>query len=106
MAQLPPFRTLLKSSEVEDPVNIMVHRPIAYAFVWSIFKTSITPNMVTLMAVIAGFTAGVMFIWGTPHAMIAGGVLLWSAAILDGADGFLARAKNLQSQFGLSLIHI
>ena len=103
MAELPPFRALLKSTEVEDPVNIVVHRPLAYAFVWSIFRTPVTPNMVTLMSVIAGFLAGVMFVWGVPQAMIAGGVLLWSAAILDGADGFLARAKNMQSQFGRAI---
>ena len=101
--KLPPFRSLLKSTEVEDPVNLYVHRPLAFAFVWSIFKTPITPNMVTLMAVIAGAVSGAMFLWGTPGAMIAAGALLWTSAILDGADGLLARAKNLQSQFGRAI---
>jgi hypothetical protein len=32
--------------------------------------------------------------------MIVGGVLIWSSAILDGADGILARAKNIQSETG------
>ena len=103
MAQMPPFKTLLKSTEVEDPINVYVHRPLAYAFVWSIFKTNITPNMVTLMAVFVGFVSGVMIMLGTPGAMIAAGICLWVSAILDGADGFLARAKNLQSQFGRAL---
>ena len=103
MAQLPPFKTLLKSTEVEDPINIMVHRPIAYAFVWSLFKTSITPNMVTFMSMFTGIIAGTMFLWGVPQAMIAGGALLWASSILDGADGLLARARNAQSQFGRAL---
>ena len=101
--KLPPFRSLLKSTEVEDPVNICVHRPLAYAFVWSIFRTPITPNGVTLLAVVAGITSGICFLYGTSAAMVAAGALLWTAAILDGADGILARAKNQQSQFGRAL---
>ena len=101
--KLPPFRSLLKSTEVEDPVNICVHRPLAYAFVWSVFRTPLTPNGVTLLAIIAGIAAGAFFMVGTSTAMIAGGILLWTAAILDGADGILARAKNQASQFGRAL---
>ena len=101
---LPPFRSLLKSTEVEDPVNICVHRPLAYAFVWSIFRTPITPNGVTLLAIIAGLASGAFFLMGTTSStMIAAGALLWTAAILDGADGILARAKGQASQFGRAL---
>ena len=101
--KLPPLSSLLKSSEVEDPINIHVHRPLAYGFVWAIWRTKLTPNMVTLLSVITGICAGAMFLWGTAGAMIAGGILLWSAAILDGADGILARAKKMQSQFGRAI---
>jgi phosphatidylglycerophosphate synthase len=100
---MPPFRTLLKSREVEDPVNVWVHRPLAYAFAWAVFRTPMTPNAVTFLAMAVGMVAGAMFLWGAPGAMIAGGLLLWTSAILDGADGILARAKNMQSQFGRAL---
>ncbi|MFW5875761.1 MAG: CDP-alcohol phosphatidyltransferase family protein [Myxococcota bacterium] len=102
-AALPPLRSLMKSREVEDPVNVYVHRPLAYAFVWSVYRTPLTPNGVTLLAVVVGLVAGAMWLWGTPGAMVAGGVLLWTSAILDGADGILARAKNMQSDFGRAL---
>ncbi|HET6416665.1 MAG TPA: CDP-alcohol phosphatidyltransferase family protein, partial [Polyangiales bacterium] len=69
----------------------------------SIFRTSITPNMITLSTVVLGFSAGCAFIWGTPTAMFFGGAGVWAAAILDGADGILARAKNQQSEFGRAL---
>ena len=101
--RLPPFRSLLKSTEVEDPINIMVHRPLAYGFVWSIFRTPLTPNMVTVMAMIVGLASGWFFLQGGPTDMIVAGALLWAAAILDGADGILARAKNMGSQFGRAL---
>ena len=35
--------------------------------------------------------------------MVWGGALLWISAIMDGADGILARAKNMQSAFGRAL---
>jgi phosphatidylglycerophosphate synthase len=102
-SKLPPFSALLKSREVEDPVNLLVHRPLAYAFVWAVHRTPVTPNMVTFLAMAVGMVAGSMWLWGTPAAMVAGGVLLWSSAILDGADGILARAKQMQSDFGRAL---
>lgn len=100
---LPPFSSLLKSREVEDPVNLWVHRPLAYAFVALIYRTPITPNMVTFMAILVGMVSGAMYLWGTPGAMVTAGVCLWASAILDGADGFLARAKQLSSPFGRAL---
>ena len=103
MAQLPPFSSVVKPSDVEDPVNRYLHRTLAYLFAKSIFRTPITPNMITLSTVVIGFAAGCAFIWGTPTAMFLGGAGLWAAAILDGADGILARAKNLHSEFGRAL---
>lgn len=76
---------------------------MAYLFVKSIFRTPITPNMITLSTVFIGLLAGAAFIWGSPLSMLVGGVCLWTAAILDGADGILARAKNLHSEFGRAL---
>ncbi|NNE19039.1 MAG: CDP-alcohol phosphatidyltransferase family protein [Myxococcales bacterium] len=59
--------------------------------------------MITLSTIVLGFAAGCAFLWGTPAAMLAGGIGLWAASILDGADGILARARNLQSEFGRAL---
>ena len=100
---LPPFETVLKSRDVEDPVNLWVHRPLAYAFVALIYRTSITPNQITFLALIVGLVAGVLFLVGTPTAMVVGGICLWSSAILDGADGILARAKRMFSDVGRAI---
>jgi phosphatidylglycerophosphate synthase len=100
---LPPFETVLKSREVEDPVNLWVHRPLAYAIVALIYRTPITPNQITFLALIVGLTAGVLFLVGTKTAMVVGGICLWSSAILDGADGILARAKRLFSDVGRAI---
>jgi len=103
MTALPCLDRLLKSNDVEDPVNRYLHRTPSYSFVKSVFRMPITPNMITLSTIALGFSAGCAFIWGTPTAMLFGGAGLWAAAILDGADGILVRAKNLQSEFGRAI---
>lgn len=103
MAQLPPFETVIKSREVEDPINLWVHRPLAYAFVALVYRTPITPNQITLLALLVGFAAAGCWFVGTPALMVVGGILLWSSAILDGADGILARAKQMFSDAGRAL---
>jgi hypothetical protein len=100
---LPPFSQLLKSRDVEDPVNLWVHRPLAYAFCKLVFRTPVTPNGITLFAITLGLVAAGCWFDGSRSAMIWGGALLWVSAIMDGADGILARAKNMQSAFGRAL---
>lgn len=103
MTGLPPFKSVLKNRDVEDPVNLWMHRPLAYGLVAAIFRTPITPNQITIFATLVGIFAGVCFILGSPTLMVVGGIMLWSAAILDGADGILARAKKLQSDLGRAI---
>jgi phosphatidylglycerophosphate synthase len=102
-ARLPPFETVIKSREVEDPINLWVHRPLAYAFVALVYRTSITPNQITALALVVGFAAAGCWFVGTPALMVIGGCLLWTSAILDGADGILARAKQMFSDTGRAL---
>ncbi len=101
--RLPAFSSVLKSRDVEDPVNLWVHRPLAYAFVALVYRTPITPNQITLLALLVGLTAGALWFHGTESAMLWGGILLWTSAILDGADGILARAKQLFTELGRAL---
>ena len=101
--KLPSFESVLKSREVEDPVNLWVHRPLAYGLVALIYRSPITPNQITLLAILAGVAAGACFIGGTPELMLWGGALLWASAILDGADGILARATNKFTPLGRAI---
>lgn len=102
-AQLPPFSSLIKGREVEDPVNVWFNRPLAYAFTALVYRTPITPNQVTLISMVVGIASAFCWIAGSPSMMVLGGVLLWTSAIFNGADGILARAKNMQSPMGRAL---
>ncbi len=97
---LPPLGDLAKASEVEDPIDRNVYRPIAYVIVGLLKNTSVTPNQITLASTLIGVAAGIAWIHGSRAAMVAGGILLLASSILDGADGMLARVKKIQSQLG------
>jgi CDP-alcohol phosphatidyltransferase len=101
--RLPPFGSVLKSRDVEDPINLWFNRPLAYAFVALVYRTPVTPNQVTLLSIAVGSGAAVCWWHGTPQTMLWGGILLWASAILDGADGILARAKQSFSELGRAL---
>jgi phosphatidylglycerophosphate synthase len=101
--QLPPFESVLKSREVEDPVNLWVHRPLAYGLVALLYRSPVTPNQITLLSLLVGLGAGACILAGSPALMLWGGALLWTSAILDGADGILARAKHSFSELGRAL---
>ncbi len=96
------YRQTLKSDAFysDELINVLILRPIAALFVWLVYPTTLTPNHVTLLAIVAGFEAGGAYWIGTPAAIAAGGVLIVLKDILDDADGQLARAKNLYSRRG------
>jgi hypothetical protein len=101
--RLPPFASVLKSREVEDPINLWFNRPLAYAFVALVYRTPLTPNQVTVLSIIVGVISAACFWQGGESGMLWGGILLWASAILDGADGILARAKQQFSALGRAL---
>lgn len=102
-ARLPPFESVLKSREVEDPINLWFNRPLAYAFVALVYRTPLTPNQVTVLSILVGMVSAACFWRGGDSGMLWGGILLWTSAILDGADGILARAKQQFSALGRAL---
>jgi archaetidylinositol phosphate synthase len=96
------FRQSLKSDSyhADELINIFLLRPVASLFVWAVYPTFITPNMVTIAAVIIGCVAGWYYSVGTADATVTAGVLILLKDIIDDADGQLARAKELYSRRG------
>ncbi|MFI5252407.1 MAG: CDP-alcohol phosphatidyltransferase family protein [Bacteroidota bacterium] len=96
------FKQSLKSDAyyADELINIYLLRPIAAIVVWVLYPTSITPNQVTLMALLLGLSSAYAFFIGTPAALVAAGILIIAKDIFDDADGQLARAKQLYSRRG------
>jgi len=96
------FRQTLKSDafHADELINIYLLRPIAAGIVWFLYPTRVTPNHVTLVAILLGVMAAGAYALATPVAIALGGVLIMLKDIFDDADGQLARAKELYSRRG------
>ncbi len=66
----------------------------------------LTPDQVTLLALVVGLSVGPVFALGTRVALVAGGLLFYFAFILDCVDGKLARALGVTSARGEALDHL
>lgn len=96
------FRQSLKSDAyyADELINIYLLRPIAAGIVWILVPTRVTPNQVTILAVLLGFAAAAAYAYDTPAAIALAGLLIVAKDITDDADGQLARAKEMYSRRG------
>ncbi len=69
-------------------------------------KKWLTPDQVTVGALVAGLAVGPVFAIGTRGALIAGGLLFYLAFIIDCVDGKLARSLGVSSPRGAALDHL
>lgn len=97
------YRKTLKPLDVEEPVDVWIHRPIAYLLTRALYPTSVSPNAVTLLSIVFGLVAGfALFSSFTGHLALAGAAIFLSA-VFDCADGQLARMRGTSSALGRML---
>jgi hypothetical protein len=90
----------LKSVAVEELFDLVLYRPLAFLFVKGIYRTPVTPNQLTMLAMVLGVIGGICYALGTPAMYVAGGVLCFLYDVVDCSDGQLARMKKSGSPFG------
>jgi len=93
----------IKPREVEEPIDVWVHRPLAYVLARAVFPTPISPDFITGLSIVFGIASGVCFVWDFPWHLQVGAFLLFFSAVLDCADGQLARMRKTSSAFGRML---
>jgi len=96
------FRSL-KPLEVEEPIDVWVHRPPAYVLAKLLLPTPVSPNLVTVASILAAFAAGAAIFASFPWHLPLAGALIFSSAVLDCCDGQLARLRKSSSAFGRML---
>lgn len=97
------YLATVKSVDVEEPIDLWVHRPIAYLLARALYPTPVSPDFVTLMSIVFGVASGVCIWREFPHHMQLGGLLLFASAVVDCADGQLARMRKTSSAWGRAL---
>ena len=93
----------LKPLEVEEPVDVWIHRPLAYLLVRILLPTSVSPNVVTIGSIALGLSALTAMLVTFPGHMPLAGLCVFLSAIADCADGQLARMRGTSSMLGRML---
>jgi phosphatidylglycerophosphate synthase len=79
-----------------DPVAVPITKFLAK-------RRLLTPNQVTVVALIFGLSVGAFFATGERWGLIAGGIAFYLAFVFDCVDGKLARATGITSDKGEAL---
>lgn len=79
-----------------DPIAVPLTRLLARTR-W------LSPNQVSVIALLLGLSVGVWFSMGTRLALLIGGITFYLAFVLDCVDGKLARALDQRSPLGAGL---
>jgi phosphatidylglycerophosphate synthase len=101
------YRASLKNPAVEEPVDLLVHRPLGYLLARLCYPTAITPDQLTIGSMLVGVLAGALVIAsigvpGPAHLPLAAGLFVLSA-VIDCSDGQLARMRRSSSRYGRML---
>lgn len=94
MKWIDEYRASLKMIEVEELLDLLFYRPLAFVLVKIIYPTNITPNQISLVALLVGVAGGFLFSFGIHTAYIMAAILLIMYDVLDCSDGQLARLKK------------
>jgi phosphatidylglycerophosphate synthase len=100
MNWLEEYKASLKMPEVEEVIDLLIYRPLAFLVVISVYNTKIKPDHLTLAAMTMGIIGGCFYAFGTHPTCITGAVFYILFNILDCSDGQLARIKKNGSPAG------
>jgi CDP-L-myo-inositol myo-inositolphosphotransferase len=87
-------------------VSRFLNRPISSRITRLLVKFPIHPSAFTASIFVLPMVAGVFLVRGNYLSILVGAVIFQVFSILDGCDGEIARAKNLESKFGERLDNI
>lgn len=94
----------LKSLDVEEPVDVYVHRPLAYLLARALLPTPVSPNLVTIASMGIGVYAAVLMVSeSVPHHFQWAALCAFASTVFDCADGQLARMRKTSSVIGRML---
>ena len=91
---------LRKPLDIDGVVGFYVQRPISTRISRRLARTRIRPNHLTLLAMAAGLSSGLLVAMGGPLLTAAGGLLFLLGSFIDCLDGEIARLKFQFSRTG------
>src|SRR4029450_6794141 len=92
--------TDLMSKPQDGFVSRFLNRPISRRVTSVLLKFPIHPNTWTISTFVLPLFRSVCLLRGNYVSVVIGAAIFQLFSILDGCDGEIARAKNLESKFG------
>src|SRR3954467_7501845 len=93
MSWFSEYKKSLKMLEVEEYFDLFFYRPLAFLLVKTVYRTNITPNQLTIVAIFIGLACGIVYAQG-PAYWALGAICFALYNIVDCSDGQLARIKK------------
>ncbi len=100
MSLYTQYKASLKAVEVEEILDLIIYRPLAFLFVKITYSINLTPDMISVAALSIGCTAGILFGFGSYTFLFIGALLYFTSNVLDCADGQIARLKKNGTKVG------
>jgi hypothetical protein len=100
------FRATLKNPRVEEPIDIIVHRPLGYLVARLAYPTRVSPDALTIVSMLLGVAAAIGYaspVLGHGEHLELASMLFVASAVLDCSDGQLARMRGTSTKFGRML---
>lgn len=102
------LQTLPKS--FQGPIDALVNRHVSLRITRLLANTSVTPNQITMVALLVGFLAAALLVASrqapSTWVFISAGLALFFQSVLDSCDGELARLRYQFSKLGQWLDNI
>jgi 1L-myo-inositol 1-phosphate cytidylyltransferase / CDP-L-myo-inositol myo-inositolphosphotransferase len=87
-------------------VSRFLNRPISRRITRFLLKFPVHPNAWTISIFVLPLIASLFLVRGDYVSLVIGAAIFQAFSILDGCDGEIARAKNLESKFGERLDYV
>jgi phosphatidylglycerophosphate synthase len=81
-------------------VSRFLNRPVSRRITRVLLRFPIHPNAWTISTFVLPLVASLFFVRGDYFSVVIGAAIFQLFSILDGCDGEIARAKDLESKFG------
>jgi phosphatidylglycerophosphate synthase len=97
---MPANASFDKGAAIEEWTDSVFFRPIGLRVARACMPTALSPDHVTLMALVVGLVAGHLLFYNNVALNAAGVALFIVSDIFDSADGQLARMRGTSTRFG------
>ena len=97
---MPVNATFDKGAAIEERTDTVFFRPLGLRIARAAMPTRITPDQITLIALVVGLVAGHLLFYNNVMLNAIGVALFIISDIFDSADGQLARMRGTSTRFG------